>query len=310
MIIGVGCIASDQILVTNVKWKDEKGKIIRRENRFGGNVRNSLVAISALGIQTAYVGTMSDEPKWQSAIDDFKSNGVSIEFVDYDAKSHPAEATIIITGDGDRFIVYDDEPLHHIKLPKISKVEKAISQAQLLMVDAGICPPGTLEIVKKCIENKIPVVLDAEQFFIEKSIILQMIDCVSDPVLPINFAKKVTGKEEVSEIINTLWNDSRNAVVITDGANGCYFRDASSPAIRKLSAYKITAVDTNGTGDIFHGAYAYGILNNMNTMERLKFASAAAASVAELPQGSVRKPNLERIKEFISSHSELEISNI
>jgi hypothetical protein len=32
--------------------------------------------------------------------------------------------------------------------------------------------------------------------------------------------------------------------------------------------------------------------------------------VAELPQGSIRKPNLERIKEFISSHSELEISDI
>ena len=97
MIIGVGCIASDQILVTNAKWKDEKGKIIRRENRFGGNVRNSLVALSALGMKTAYVGTMSVQPRWKSAIDDFVENGVSTEFVDLDDKSHPAEATIVLT---------------------------------------------------------------------------------------------------------------------------------------------------------------------------------------------------------------------
>ncbi len=211
MIIGIGCIASDQILVTNVKWKDEKGKIIRRENRFGGNVRNSLVAISALGIQTAYVGTMSGEPKWQSAIDDFKSNGVSIEFVDYDAKSHPAEATIIITGDGDRFIVYDDEPLHHIKLPDNSKVDKAISQAQLLMVDAGICPPGTLEVVKRCLEKKIPVVLDAEQFFIEKSKILEMIEANTFPGISQQYNVSGVPKIIINEKYELLGNQPLEA---------------------------------------------------------------------------------------------------
>jgi len=53
MIIGLGCIAFDQILATNAKWKDEKGKIVRREFRFGGNVRNSLVAVAALGVKAA-----------------------------------------------------------------------------------------------------------------------------------------------------------------------------------------------------------------------------------------------------------------
>ena len=310
MIIGVGCIASDQILVTNAKWKDEKGKIIRRENRFGGNVRNSLVALSALGIKTAYVGSMSAQVRWKSAIDDFAENGVSTEFVDFDDKSHPAEATIVLTGDGERFIVYDDEPLHHIKLPSTEKVAKAISVAQLLMVDAGICPPGTLDVIKKCSELKIPVVLDAEQFFVEKSLLLQMISFASDPILPLNFAKAVTGKEDAAEVVNWLWNQTRNAVVITDGANGCYFQIKGENQVQHINAYVIEAIDTNGTGDIFHGAYAYGLLNGMKTIENLEFASAAAASVASLPHGSVRKPSLSVIKEFMSTRPALKCSNI
>ena len=310
MIIGVGCIAFDQILATNAKWKDEKGKIVRREFRFGGNVRNSLVAVASLGVKAAYVGTMSGEEKWKSALDDFKDNGVSTEFVDFSDKSHPAEATIVITGDGERFIVYDDTPLHHLGLPSEEKIEKAVAGADLLLVDAGICPPGTLDVIKRCADLKIPIILDAEQFFVKKEIIQEMITLSTDLILPLNFARLVSGKEEVSEVINSFCNDSKNLVVITEGAKGCYFREKGSSITQHMSAYEINAVDTNGTGDIFHGAYAYGLLNGMKTIENLEFASAAAASVASLPHGSVRKPSLSVIKEFISSKPKLKCTNI
>ncbi len=310
MIIGVGCIAFDQILATNAKWKDEKGKIIRREFRFGGNVRNSLVAVASLGVKAAYVGTMSGEVKWKSALDDFKENGVSTEFVDFSDKSHPAEATIVITGDGERFIVYDDTPLHHLGLPSKEKIEKALAGADLLLVDAGICPPGTLDVIRRCADLKIPIILDAEQFFVKKEIIQEMIALSTDLILPLNFARLVSGKEEISEVINSFCNDSKNLVVITEGAKGCYFREKGSSITQHISAYEINAVDTNGTGDIFHGAYAYGLLNGMKTIENLEFASAAAASVASLPHGSVRKPSLSKVKEFISSKPKLKCTNI
>ena len=111
-------------------------------------------------------------------------------------------------------------------------------------------------------------------------------------------------------MINSFYNDSKNLVVITEGATGCYFREKGSLVTQHMSAYEINAVDTNGTGDIFHGAYAYGLLNGMKTIENLEFASAAAASVASLPHGSVRKPSLSVIKEFISSKPKLKCTSI
>jgi sugar/nucleoside kinase (ribokinase family) len=190
------------------------------------------------------------------------------------------------------------------------KIEKAVAGADLLLVDAGICPPGTLDVIKRCADLKIPIILDAEQFFVEKKIIQEMIALSTDLILPLNFARLLTDKDDISEVIDTLCNDSKNLVVITDGAKGCYFREKGSLVTQHMSAYEINAVDTNGTGDIFHGAYAYGLLNGMKTIENLEFASAAAASVASLPHGSVRKPSLSVIKEFISSKPKLKCTSI
>lgn len=305
MIIGIGCIALDHILVTEAHWKDEKGRIIRSENRFGGNIRNSLVALGALGMEAAYLGTMSGEDQWHSAFDDFAVHGVSTEFVDLDSASHPAEATVVITGDAQRFIVYDDTPLHHIKLPSSEKISKALENAKLVMVDGGICPEGTLDIIRHCKVHNIPVVLDAEQFVVAKPTVLAMIEIASDLILPISFSETVTGEKEISKIFDSLWNDDRNIVVITDGANGCYFQIPGEGKFRHLSAFKIDAVDTNGTGDIFHACYAYGILNGLDAISSLRFASAGAASVAKLEHGEPRLPNLEVIKEFMEQNAEL-----
>jgi sugar/nucleoside kinase (ribokinase family) len=137
-----------------------------------------------------------------------------------------------------------------------------------------------------------------------------MITLSTDLILPLNFARLLTDKDDISEVIDTLWNDSKNLVVITEGSKGCYLREKGDLVKKHMSAYEINAVDTNGTGDIFHGAYAYGLLNGMKTIENLEFASAAAASVASLPHGSVRKPSLSSIKEFMSTRPALKCSNI
>lgn len=303
-------MAYDHILATNAQRKDEKGKIVRQEYRFGGNVRNSLVAAASLGATCAYVGTMSGDEKWKHALDDYAQNSVSTEFVEFSEKSYPAEATIFITGDGERFIIYDDTPLHHLRLPSEEKVARAISAAKLLLVDAGTAPPGSLEVMKRCAELNIPIILDAEQFFVEKSLVLQMIEVASDLILPLHFAQVVTGKQAVGAVIEALWSPRRNLVALTEGAKGCYFKDNDGLKTQHMNAYQIEAIDTNGTGDIFHGSYAYSYLKGAKSVESLKFASAAAAAVASQPHGSIRKPKLEDINKFITSNSELIVTAI
>ncbi|HEV8025551.1 MAG TPA: hypothetical protein VGP37_11770, partial [Candidatus Nanopelagicales bacterium] len=58
MIIGLGCLAHDRVLVTETTWAAGKGRIVRRETRFGGNVRNALATVAALDHPAAYLATV------------------------------------------------------------------------------------------------------------------------------------------------------------------------------------------------------------------------------------------------------------
>lgn len=299
MILGLGCIAFDRVLFTNATWEDGKGRILRSETRFGGNVRTALTAASALGSPAAYLATVSSDPEWDPAIADLEQHGVSVAFTARARGAHPALSTIIVTGDGERFIAYDDSSLAHTPLPNRDLVEAALEQASVLLVDASTAPPGSLEVMSMAIKRSIPVVLDAERAVPGSSIVEEMITLADHPVLPMNFARAVTGFTSPVEIIEALWRRDRGAVVITDGANGAYVRSIDVPAITHVPAFRVVAVDTVGCGDVFHGAYGAGLDRGLGTIDRVRFANAAAAIVAAIPADHPRQPSRAAVEDLM-----------
>tara|TARA_B110000046_G_scaffold186044_1_gene231785 strand:+ start:453 stop:1442 length:990 start_codon:yes stop_codon:yes gene_type:complete len=71
--------------------------------------------------------------------------------------------------------------------------------------------------------------------------------------------------------------DTGAQFAITLGAEGAIIFDGSS--VHHVEAQPITAVDTNGAGDMFAGAYLYGITQGQPAMEAATFASRAASAV-------------------------------
>jgi sulfofructose kinase len=57
---------------------------------------------------------------------------------------------------------------------------------------------------------------------------------------------------------------------------------------RHQEAFKVDAADTTGCGDVFHGAYAFGLARHLSLEERVRLASAAAASKASHGGGNRR----------------------
>lgn len=64
---------------------------------------------------------------------------------------------------------------------------------------------------------------------------------------------------------------------ITLGAEGVVVYDGCS--LQRAAAQPITAVDTNGAGDMFAGAYLYAITQGRSCMEAATFANRAASAV-------------------------------
>jgi sulfofructose kinase len=60
-------------------------------------------------------------------------------------------------------------------------------------------------------------------------------------------------------------------------------------------------VDTTGTGDVFRGAFIYGLLNRFTSRELLRFANAAAA-VSCTRRGAMNGiPHLDDARDLIES---------
>jgi sugar/nucleoside kinase (ribokinase family) len=79
-------------------------------------------------------------------------------------------------------------------------------------------------------------------------------------------------------------------VVITLGKNGALH--GTGARVEQLPALAVQARDTTGAGDIFHGAFAYGVLTGLPWLETLRLALAAASLSVAVPGGRTSIPTL------------------
>src|SRR5699024_314112 len=83
-------------------------------------------------------------------------------------------------------------------------------------------------------------------------------------------AKEITGKEELTDAAEAL-KQTASHFVITQGSNGAIIYDGDS--FIDIAPHHVEAVDTNGAGDIFAGAFLYGITNGFSYAEAGALAS-------------------------------------
>jgi sulfofructose kinase len=89
-------------------------------------------------------------------------------------------------------------------------------------------------------------------------------------------------------------------VALTCGAEGCWFLERGSSAVRHLPAFRVNAVDTTGCGDVFHGAYAAALARGLEVRECLRFATAAAALKATRHGGQAGIPTRRQVRTLLA----------
>jgi sugar/nucleoside kinase (ribokinase family) len=295
-VLGLGCVAVDDLLfVAAYPPADAKVQVRRRERQCGGLTGTALVAAARLGARCAYAGVLGDDEDSRFVRETFRREGMRVDLIAPRAGARPIRSTIIVDeGRKTRTILYD--LAGSVGADPEWPPEDVIRSARVLLVDHyGV--EGIIRAARLAQPAGIAVVADLERS--DRPRFAELLGLVDHLIISRGFAEKLTGEAGPAAAIGRLWSEARQVVVITCGADGCWFRGAGDSSRRHQPAFPVPVVDTTGCGDVFHGAYASALARGLGLADRIRFASAAAALKATRPGGQAGIPTRAATEAFL-----------
>ncbi len=271
-IVGIGANVFDTLYtVDTYPTEDTKLKANSVKASGGGPCATGLVAASKLGTSCGFIGNLSDDNGAKFLKEDFEKYGVDTELISIKPGYNTFCSCIWLAKDSaSRTCVFFRGNVPPTVIDE--KSSQAIKDADVLMVD-GNDMEAAIEGSKIANENGTKVLYDAGGLYEDVERLLPY----SDILIPSEeFALGHTGAKTAEDAAKILFEKyTPEVVVITQGKNGGIIFDGEK--IENYPAFLVDAVDSNGSGDVFHGAFAFAITKNMSYNDACVFSSAVSA---------------------------------
>ncbi|MCE9546368.1 MAG: hypothetical protein K8T25_12720 [Planctomycetia bacterium] len=300
-ILGLGGVAVDELLFVDAyPAADAKTAVLRRQLMSGGLAGTALVAAARLGARCAYAGVLGDDDLSQFALRRLAEEQIDISLAGQRPGVRPIRSVVIVDEQRQtRNLFFDNEGV--VGASTDSPAEEAIRSVGALLVDHyGV--NGMIRAATIARAANVPVVADFELAVHPRFDAL--VGLVDHLILSRAFVAVLTGSDDPSSALKSLWSDQRQVLAITDGKQGVWYRLAGKPEqTGHLAAFVVPTVDTTGCGDVFHGAYATALVEGLAPLERLRFASAAAALKAARGGGQLGAPTRQELDQFLAEQT-------
>jgi sulfofructose kinase len=126
--------------------------------------------------------------------------------------------------------------------------------------------------------------------------LLSLIDYL---VVPRHAAEEFAGEAGL-RALEALASFGARIVVVTLGAEGAIYITREESDL--FPAFDVPVVDTTGAGDVFHGAFAYGVAQGWEPHQLMVFSSAVAALKCTQLGGRTGIPSLAQVYRFLTEH--------
>lgn len=299
-ILGLGAVAVDDLVyLEEYPRPDSKVRVVRRERHAGGLTGTALVAAARMGRRCAYAGVLGDDELSRFIVERLAAEGIDTAPTVRRAEARPFHSTILVdTGSQTRTILSDASGVVGAD-PAVPPA--LVASARALFVDhVGLA--GMVRAARIAREAGIPVVADFERR--HGAPFDELVALVDHLVVPLEFAREATGVRDAAAAVRALWDERRSAVVVTDGAAGSWYASRERPGrVFHQPAFRVTTVDTNGCGDVFHGCYAALLCEGATVETRVRFAAAVAAMKATRRGGQQGIPSRGEAERFVAERS-------
>lgn len=230
----------------------------------GGPAANAAVCIARLGLTSAFAGYLGRDLYGDKHFQELNDEGVDTQLIIRGASPTPL-STILVKPDGKRCLInYKGDTQ---ALPA-DALDLAPIPAKVVLFD-GHEPFISLALAEQARHSNIPTILDAGSVHDGTLALMNRIDYL---VCSEKFATQYAGDEH--KALSRL-AELAPAVVITLGERGLIWQRGNEQGA--LSAYPVTAIDTTGAGDAFHGAFAAALAAGLEWQALLRYSSAAGS---------------------------------
>ena len=251
-----------------------------------GMSASAACAIVKLGGRTEFWARVGDDANGRAAIASLTDVGLDCSNVHYVAGVKGSFCTVVIDGEGERIVI----PRHDPALPvdaswlPVERITRGDFSAVLTEVR---WPEGAAAALDAARAAGIPAILDAE---VGASGVLEDLAQRATHVLysETGLAAHV-GDGDVRGQLQRAQAALPDAFVgVTRGAEGFFWLERGH--VQHAAGISVTAVDTLGAGDVFHGAYGLALAENMSTQDAARFACVAASLKCEVFGGRIGAP--------------------
>ncbi len=296
-IVGIGACVMDTLYnIPHYPTEDTKLRATGSKPAGGGPVATGLVAASKLGVESGYIGVLSDDNGGLFLKSDFEKYDVDTSFIDVKSGYRSFTSVLWLCADTTtRTCVFDKGDLPALTLN--DKQRKAIIEADLLMVD-GNEMDAAVEAAKIARENGTKVLYDCGGLYegVEKLLALTDIMIPSE-----EFSLGHTGCATAQEAAQKLYEMySPEVVVITQGKKGGIIFDGKE--VKDYPIYPAVVVDSNGSGDVFHGAFAAGVVKGFDYLKCCHFSSAVSGLKCTGVGARESVPSFDTTKDYLKEN--------
>jgi len=292
-VVGMGLNSVDFLcIVPEFPTINSKMRILKFSKQGGGQVATAMVALSRWGVRTKYIGKVGGDELGQFSLNSIREEGVDVSSVIIEPNTPNQFAMIIVDGlTGERTILWDrDERLMYGE-GELRKED--IYSGRLLHLD-GHDIKGAIQCARWAKEEKIPTVIDLDKVEPLTSQLIEEIDFV---VASERFPKMFTGIQDREKALLELRKHTPGFLCATLGDEGAMA--IVEGEILYVKGFALKAVDTTGAGDVFHAGFIYGLLQNWEIVDILRFANAVAALKCQDLGGRKGIPTLDEVQKFL-----------
>lgn len=238
---------------------------------FGGKGANQAVMAAHCGAEVHFIGKLGKDVFGTAIADNFVKVGIHSQYVDR-SDTPNGVAHIWVDGHGENRIIIIPGANHEIEISRAVEAINAIADLQIVVAQCEIKQEVTTAAFKAAKARGCTTILNPAPYQQLSAELLELTDWLIPNETEF---RELHGALPSNDEILKSFRPGKSSIV-TLGSEGAVYISPQGE-LHRVSAPKVSAVDTTGAGDSFVGSFAYSLSSGKDPIEAMSFGIKVAS---------------------------------